>query len=751
MYTLTLSIKTLHYSENKKIDTSIHFEQHKELFEVLQFMEPMNLSLTYFWSGDSDQMLQLYLTLLAHDENEAKNVMVFLNRSFESISLDYEVNRQDELDKYLSSFSHTALMDSKNINKNFLERKPVLYNVPEMSARLSHWNESWLLRIELQTLSVKNEKLLAEQKVIDKFNTLSSPMLLQVNEHNKTHEVIPESGKLLQYSVEFYSDSPMNQRNLMILRQGFGDKLWHSYKEKINGEYKKDKDEIDSDSLKTYSKKLNETTIPASKAHYLFQIPKINHPYSYLPVDNSPQLAPPSNISQDGINIGVVDGLLGERPVCVESESLTKHMYVVGKTGTGKSSTLRTMVSSLIEKGDQAVFLLDPHGDLADDVLRTVSPEHADRIVYIDFANTDYFPGINVFSAKNDQAISYAISQLDLFFLRMYGPEIWGPRISDAFRNLAQILANDIDAPGTIIDLIWAVNLDNNLIRKRFEKQANVKNNLMLKIFMDQVMKKAKGDGSFEELTSYFRAKFSPIVDSKWLRNIFGQQKNTIDFKKLATEKKIVLFNLNKGVLSSRHAELLGTIITTQLFQLALSNAEVRPEYRIPMALVADEFQNYMSDSVADILSEARKFRLSLILANQYLSQTNSNTRQVGQQQPLLDAILGNVETLASFRLSNSDARILVNELGSEITAEQLSSLPNYQAVCRMSQKSLFNFKTLPFVETASETQTKRIIKRSIKKYCRPRDEVEQEITHRLERRLGLVKTSENSVATFRH
>jgi len=738
MIDLSLEVKYfMEMDKDEKVNVAKYLAQHRDVFEILQCMDNSAFSITYYWSGDIDQMLRIFISVSTIDEKDAQQFMTYFKRHFPHLVLDFSNNRSDELEKTIDSFPKIAKMRLKNKGNKFTKNKK-LHSLDEMADKLSHWNDSWLLNISLETISIDTKKLQAEQNVNSTFNDLAGSSRLQLMSDNKLK--IKENNPL-RYQVKFYSGEDINQQSLMILKQGLG----------VSLKTEKEKSE------KSYLERIKSTCLLVKDAHRLFQLP-ILWKNNLFPVNNIPQFPLPVNMSSQGIQMGIVEGAIKSRPFYLEPDSFQQHCYLVGKTGMGKSTVLGSVVKSLIEQNKQAVFLLDPHGDLAQDILSTISIKDADRVIYIDFGNNDFCPGLNVLQTNDQQALNYVISELDLFFINMYGPEIWGPRISDAFRNLCQLLAHDYSHEkegtnsATLVDLIWAVDLDNKLIRQRFEKQKNVKNNLMLKIFMDQITKKEKGDGSISELVAYFRAKFSPFIDSPLLRNIIGQQKTTLNFAQMAKERKIVLFNFNKGKIGARQAELLANLITTQIFQVALNNAKYKPEDRIPMTLVGDEFHNYMSESLTTILSEGRKFKLSLVLANQFLTQIQENTRQIGRQKPLLDAILGNVGTLAVFQLSNKDSEIMSAELGKKkVKSEQLASLRQYYAICRNKDQQLFIFKTIALVETASNLQTKQIIKRSIDDYCRARLDVEREINQRLENRLGMVSsTCEDSVRAFR-
>lgn len=488
------------------------------------------------------------------------------------------------------------------------------------------------------------------------------------------------------------------------------------------------------------------TVLPA-----VWQVPVVTAPCGHLRVEDLPRLPAPVGALDKGFLLGETDDGPRTRELRLDPEVLGRHAYVVGKTGTGKTTLLESLVASAIERGDQAVIVVDPHGDMTEKLLRWLPREHADRALAIDFGDPERLPSLNLLEARDEQEREFAIGELDALFLDMYGPEIWGPRLQDTFRNLASLLSIDPEGPGTLVDLLWAANLRHDPIRHRLEAIAESSGSISHRIFLEQIQQRQYGDGSLQELVAYYRSKFSPFVDNKTLRLVLGRPKSTLDIARFIRERRVCLFNLNKGRISSRYASLIGRILTARIFQAALANGRLPPAERPPALLVLDEFQNLVSPTVEDILAEARKYRLSVVLANQHLAQVRRSRTDVrGDRSSMLDAILGNVGTLVAFRLSGLDATQLAAELGGHVPAETLSSLPAWHAVCQVSESHRcvppFLARTRPIGACGDPSVARSVRSRSRRTLCTRLDDAERAIRQRVLSRMGIVDVPDDPV-----
>jgi hypothetical protein len=376
----------------------------------------------------------------------------------------------------------------------------------------------------------------------------------------------------------------------------------------------------------------------------------------------------------DGTVIGTARSSRSHTPVEVRfaTEDRRKHAYVVGKTGTGKSTFLLNMILQDIEAG-RGLAVIDPHGELIDSILPHIPASRAGAVDLFDTTDREAPPGFNVIEGnKNTDARlkDYTISEITEFFIRLFGSDIFGPRIQDYFRN-ACITLMDTKEGGTIVD-VPRLFLDDDFRKTVLAEVTDP----VARAFWDNQMAKT-GAREKQEMIPYFAAKFAPFVTSSALRPIVEQKKSTIDFRRALGEGRILLVKLTKGVIGAANMALLGTMIVSRLVWTTFERASIPENQRKDFFLYMDEFQNFIGSDVATILSEARKYRLSLVLAHQYLSQLGS-LQQDGPRS-VRHAIFGNVGSLFVFRVGREDAVVLAQELGIEQRMSQdIASLSNY-------------------------------------------------------------------------
>ncbi len=338
-----------------------------------------------------------------------------------------------------------------------------------------------------------------------------------------------------------------------------------------------------------------------------------------------------------------------------------RHMYLLGKTGVGKSSTFKNMIVSDILKGD-GVCYIDPHGQDIDEILDYIPPQRINDVVYFDPSDINNPIGFNMLELDD-------LSQRDLItdgvvsvFKKQFG-ESWGPRLQYLLQNA---IATCIEAQNTTILAVQRILIDSNF-RKFILKQ--VKDPILLKFWEDEFSKMSENSRLITEAIAPIQNKVGRFISSAVIRNIVGQVKSTINIEDIMNNKKILLINLAQGKIGEESASLLGGMIITRLQSAAMRRVDIPEEQREDFFLYVDEFQNFATDSFAKILSEARKFRLNLVMTNQYIEQIPLTVRY---------AIFGNVGTLASFVVSQSDASILANEFTPEFDAEDLVALESH-------------------------------------------------------------------------
>jgi len=387
----------------------------------------------------------------------------------------------------------------------------------------------------------------------------------------------------------------------------------------------------------------------------------------------------------------------------IKTSDRRKHMYIIGKTGSGKSTLIANMAIDDIRK-DRGIGIIDPHGDLSETILDYIPKRRQNDVVYLEPFDTDRPFSLNVLEVKNYQQKDLIASGIVSIFYKLY-KDSWGPRLEYILRNVILTLLEAPDA--TLVDIISI--LSNQEYRKRIVSQLS---DPVLKNFWEKEFAKMP-DRLRAEAISPIQNKVGQFVTSRMIRNIIGRKKSTIDLEKIMNEGKILILNLSQGKLGEDNAALLGAMIITQIQLAAMNRSFVREEERKDFFLYVDEFQNFATSSFIKILSEARKYRLSLTLANQYIDQL---------ELPIQKAIFGNVGTLISFVIGARDAYILSKEFGEIYEENDLVSLGKFETVMKLCIDNMtsapFPAKTLPLPALKNDNR-ETIMRLSREKYGR--------------------------------
>ncbi len=387
----------------------------------------------------------------------------------------------------------------------------------------------------------------------------------------------------------------------------------------------------------------------------------------------------------------------------IKTEDRRKHVYIIGKTGVGKSTLIANMAIDDIRK-DRGVGIIDPHGDLSEAILDYIPKRRMNDVVYLEPFDTERPFSLNVLEIQNKQQKDLVASGIVSIFYKLY-KDSWGPRLEYILRNVILTL---LEAPGaTLVDILAL--LANAEYRKKVVSQLK---DPVLKDFWEKEYAKMP-DRLKAEAISPIQNKVGQFVTSKMIRNIIGKTKSSIDLEQIMNDGKILILNLSQGKLGEDNTALLGAMLITQLQLAAMNRSFIKEHDRKDFFLYVDEFQNFATHSFIKILSEARKYRLSLTLANQYIEQLDEDIRR---------AIFGNVGTLMSFVVGARDAYVLSKEYGEIYTEADLVSLGKYEAVLKLSidgmMSSPFPAKTLPPPALKNDNRD-TIIRLSKEKYGR--------------------------------
>jgi hypothetical protein len=450
--------------------------------------------------------------------------------------------------------------------------------------------------------------------------------------------------------------------------------------------------------------------------NFLIETPGIR----WLP---SKKAAPPTFIPESGVVIGRSKYRGEEKPIRVAEEDRRRHTYIIGQTGTGKTTSMINMAISDIRAG-KGICYIDPHGqDLQEHILPYIPKERAEDVIYFDATDLERPMGLNLFTARTPEEKDFVIQESIAMLYRLYDPGhtgIMGPRFEHWFRNAALALMAD-PRGGTFIDVPRIFTDDKFLAEKlRYVTDPVVRN------FWINEMGQTS-DFHKSEVLGWFVGKFGAFMTNTTMRNIIGQTESSFSFRTAMDNNKIVLVNLSKGQVGELNMQLLGMILVAKVQMAAMSRADVPEAERKDFYLYVDEFQNFSTDSFASILSEARKFKLNLIVGNQFIGQL---------QDPIRDAVFGNVGNLISFRVGNEDAEYLSKQFEPVFNAQDLINLENYNSIAKILINSTptrpFSMQGYPYPEGANTQIAEAIRDLSRLKYGRARETVDAEIQARM-------------------
>lgn len=422
----------------------------------------------------------------------------------------------------------------------------------------------------------------------------------------------------------------------------------------------------------------------------------------------------------------------------------TRHCYIIGKSGSGKSVLLWNMARQDVAAGE-GVCLIDPHGDLVEDVASCVPKERVKETIIFDPADTERPMGLNILEAATDEQRERAALDAMEIFIKLFGNEIFGPRIQHYFRNGCLTLMSDEEEGATLID-IPRLFIDDDFQRYKVSKVVNP----VVRAFWENEMANT-GEREKQEMIPYFTSKFGPFVTNTTMRNIIGQTKSAFNFRESMDNQKVLLINLSKGKIGGINAQLLGLIAVSKINQAAMGRADMPASERKDLYFYVDEFQNFATDTFASILSEARKYRLNLIMAHQYIAQLSESAGgvAVGQKDSKIrDAVFGNVGSMMSFKVGADDAEYLAKEYAPLLSDQDILSMANYKAYVKLNVNNTtsrpFSMQTLYDPSLKNEKVLEIIKKYSRMKYGRKKQFVDAEI----EARMGIDNLSKISNAS---
>ncbi|MFA6608842.1 MAG: hypothetical protein WCT07_02950 [Candidatus Paceibacterota bacterium] len=453
-----------------------------------------------------------------------------------------------------------------------------------------------------------------------------------------------------------------------------------------------------------------------SELSSIFHFPMQSRDVANVRAQTSAQAQAPLDMPTTGVILGVNKFRGQEQMIHFAKEDRMRHLYVIGQTGTGKTSILKNLIIQDIKNGEGCCFI-DPHGNDVQDILAHIPPERVQDVIYFD---PSYIPrpmGLNMLEYDKNfpEQKTFVVNELLGIFNKLFDMKVsGGPGFEQYFRNATLLVMEHPESGNTLLE-ISRVFSDKDF---RDYKLSKCKNPLLIQFW--QNAEKTTGEQGLQNWTQYVNSKFDVFMSNDIMRPIIAQEKSAFNFREIMDSKKIFLVNLSKGRLGDINSYLLGLIIVGKFSQAALSrvNSIDRPDF----FLYIDEFQNVTTPSIASILSEARKYRLSLTIAHQYISQLPEDIK---------GAVFGNVGSMAVFRVGPDDANYLESQFATTFTASDIMKIENYHAYVKMlvngEPKKPFDIVTLP-PEEGDKSRIDALKELSYITYGRPADEVNGEI-----------------------
>lgn len=484
--------------------------------------------------------------------------------------------------------------------------------------------------------------------------------------------------------------------------------------------------------LRFFPQQITQNILNSVELATLFHLPDQNSiPTSQVQRQMSKQVDGPTQVMEEGLLLGYNEFRGVRKPVRLSTKDRRRHMHIIGQTGVGKSVLQENLAYQDMMDGRGFAFV-DPHGDSVEALLSKVPKERVEDVVYFNPSDMSNPVGLNMFEFDHPDQKDFLVQEAISMLYGLYDPGhtgIVGPRLEHIFRNCALLLMSDPNG-GTFIDIPKLL-IDEEFMKSKLKYVTDQQ----VLDFWTKEFPASQRSSEAGEVISWVVSKFGPFISNDAMRNIIGQQKSGFNFADIMNNNKILLVNLSKGKMGDLNSKLLGIIFVMKFQAAAMARANVPEDQRKDFTLYVDEFQNFATDSFETILSEARKYRLSLVLGNQFMTQLREDLRE---------AIIGNVGTTITGRIGITDAEIMVKRYTPVFDAEDLTKLPNYESVVVAQIEGVpsapFSMSWIPPMGQSNQQLSDALKRLSAAKYGRPRGQVEQEIFRRLSVKQGAPK-----------
>jgi len=440
----------------------------------------------------------------------------------------------------------------------------------------------------------------------------------------------------------------------------------------------------------------------------------------------------PLNVPKEGVRLGTNVYRAQKTAIRIKRADRRRHMYIIGKSGVGKSVFMGGLAAQDIQNGE-GVCIVDPHGDLVDDVLASVPKERADDIIVFDPADVERPLGLNLleYDPRYPEQKTFVINEVIKIFDKLYDLKATGgPMFEQYMRNAMLLIMEDPESGSTLME-ISRVLADEEYRRYKLSKCKTQ----VVKDFWTKEAEKAGGEAALQNMVPYITSKLNTFVSNDFMRPIIGQQTSAINFRDVMDKQKILLVRLSKGRLGDINTNLLGMVIVGKILMAALSRTDAPKEERQDFYLYIDEFQNFTTDSIAVILSEARKYMLNLVIAHQYIGQLVHNN-----DTTIRDSVFGNVGTIVCFKIGVDDAETLAKEFAPIFNEYDVINIEKYTAYVKLlvdnEATKAFNMQT-DYFDPKNRVLADKIKELSRLKFGKDREIIEREILERSRRTLA--------------
>ena len=480
--------------------------------------------------------------------------------------------------------------------------------------------------------------------------------------------------------------------------------------------------------------KINNNVLNSVELASIFHLPEQDAiPSSNVERQLTKQVDGPAKLMEEGLFLGTNEFRGVKKPIYLGEKDRRRHVYVIGQTGMGKSVFLENLAFQDMCDGHGFAFI-DPHGDAVEAILKRVPEERIDDVIYFDPADIEHPVGMNMFEYTSEDQKDFIVQEGISMLQSLFDPQnqgYFGPRGQHMFRNAALLLMSDPKG-ATFIDIPQCFT-DPEFVKSKLKY---VTDKAVYDYWTKEFPASQKSSDAGEVIT-WFASKWGPFIANTIMRNTLGQVKSGFNIREIMDNKKIFLVNLSKGRLGDINANLLGMIFVMKFQQAAMSRQDIPEDQRQDFCLYVDEFQNFATDSFESILSEARKYRLNLIVANQFMTQLTDKIRE---------ALLGNAGTIICGRIGVTDAELMVKAFTPTFSAEDLTKTPNFAAVAKVM---MFDMPSAPFTMSLpaplgqpNDELMENLKLLSATKYAKTRAEVEKEIQDRWNQAQASSKTS---------